>query len=85
MKLLYRGKTTSLFADELRINSALPLLYNVFDSQKTVYEKQKAESGRKILPFFFFFPISPSDFGVQLLCILESERSDVLKHELVQV
>lgn len=33
--------------------------------------------------FFFFF--SPSDFGVQLLCILESESCDVLRHELVLV
>lgn len=34
--------------------------------------------------FFFSFP-SSSDFGNQLPCILESERCDVLKHNLVLV
>lgn len=76
----------SVFTDELRINSTLLLLYNVFDSQRAVYEKQKADPHNKFFLFFFFssFPPRPtSHFGAQLVCISESERCNVLKHELI--
>ena len=54
---------------KLRINSALPFLYDLFHSQRTIGEKQKAEPGHTIffflfLFFFFFFTNLMSSYCV---------------------
>lgn len=49
------NKKTYLFVDKLRINFTLPLLYNTFDPQRIVYEKQKVEPGCKTFLFPFSF------------------------------